>query len=162
MNYLRLVFLFLFICFPIISFSQNEDSLDAQLKSNKHLYNSFQKFYKYTIRQETKDVWGKPYFFKIDRIYGLNYFDYNNDSKEDALIEFSITPSDSWSAYYMVAVLFENNNNNYEYIAHFYTGYKVFSKHVYPYLFFEGTGAKGTDINDKKKYVIQNNKFIEQ
>jgi len=112
-----------------IILAQNEEDKIEQLKSNKPLYTTFNQFYTDSIRQETKDEWGGPYFKKIDQINDVHYFDYNKDGQKDALVEFSAAHSDGGTWYFLTAVLFENINGKYKYIAHIDPDHTVFEKY---------------------------------
>lgn len=141
--------------------SQNADDKIEQLKSNKLLYSTFNQFYTDSIRQETKDEWGEPYFQKIDQINGVHYFDYNNDGLEDAFVEFSVRNSDGGSFYYLVAVLFENTENKYIYKAHFEPGNLLFEKFNQPSFIFSGKVSRFSEETITQKYKLVNNTFQE-
>jgi len=143
------------------SYSQNDDYLiEAKLKTNKNLYKTFQKFYKDSIRQETKDEWGGPYYYEIDLVYGLHFLDYKNDGLEDVLVEFSATPSDSATMTFPIVVLFKNNNGTYYYYSHFNPGNAAFYRYSNLIFYFSFTGYNGTNKGEIEKYKIVKNKFI--
>lgn len=141
---------------------QNNENKLEQLKSNKSLYTSFTKFYNDSIRKEIKDEWGKPYYYKIDQINGLHYFDYNYDGSKDALVEFSAAACDGGTFYFLTAVLFTKTDKSYSYKAHFYpndTGFVEYSK---PYFLFSGTKWDRQDRTAIIKYQLKGNQFIEE
>jgi len=143
------------------SYSQNDDYLiETKLKANKNLYKSFQKFYNDSIRQETKDEWGKPYYYEIDLIYGLSFLDFNDDGIEDALVEFSATPSDPATITFPIAVLFEKRNGIYFYTNHLNPSNAIFYKYADSIFYFKSTGYNGTKKGEIFKYKIVKNKFI--
>lgn len=145
---------------PFILLSQNNADKITQLEGNKALYKSFNKFYTDYIRNETKDEWGGPYYKKIDQINGVHYFDYNEDGKNDALVEFSARNSDGGTYYFLVAVLFKNTNGVYNYKAHFYPENRRFQKYSKPNFVFSGKTNRFSKEISIKKYVLSGNKFI--
>jgi len=148
------------VLFLIVSHSQNEANKIEQLKQNKELYTTFDKFYTDSIRQESTNEWGEPYFKKIDQINGVHHFDYNNDGSEDALVEFSVSNSDGGTFYFLVAVLFENVDNKYIYKAHFQPENMLFKEFSQPFFIFSGTVDRFSEEITTKKYNLLNNRFI--
>jgi hypothetical protein len=150
------------ICITLLIFlsgftlAQSGDSKLELLKSNQPLYTAFNKFYTDSIRQESKDEWGNPYYYKIDRVYGLNYFDYNKDGTNDALVEFSVHPSDSWIAGYSIAVLLGKNKDTFEYVTHFLPVDNQFLRFESSYFLFSGSDNE----DSTEKYLLKANRFI--
>ena len=160
MKYSKILIAVIFLFNSIIVYSQAEKL--EQLKSNKPLYEAFQKFYVKNIREETKDEWGEPYYYTAE-IYGVNFFDYNNDGSIDCFIEFSSRASDGGTFYFLTAVLFEKFNNEYRYISNFHPFNMSFEKFSYPYFIY--SEYSNFTYNEKigdKKYLLLNNKFVEQ
>ena len=161
LNNIKFTILLLFI--PLILIGQESDDKMPILKQNKELYTTFNKFYTDSIRQETKDEWGGPYFYKIDLVYGIHYLDYNKDGVNDVLVEFSSYASDGGTWYFFTAVLFENLNGKYRYIAHIDPDYNVFEKYENSIFYFTGVRFKTLlDENRKKSFKLVYKKFIEQ
>ena len=157
---MKVFMLLITLFFTSFSYSQNDEGeIEAKLKANKNLYKTFQKFYKDSIRQETKDEWGGPYYYEIDLIYGLHFLDYNNDGDEDALVEFSATPSDSATMTFSVVVLFEKRNGDYYYLTHIKPGNIFYNKYSNSVFYFTITDYYGTKKGEIEKYNIVNNRF---
>lgn len=151
----------LIIIISISLFSQIPEENKKKLESNKVLYSSFQKFYTKHIRQEKKDEWGEPYYYRIDQINGVHYFDYNKDGLKDVLVEFSAAASDGGSNYFLTAVLFEFKNGNYNYIAHMDTNHSTFDKYYNSIFYFKGARFKSLlDENRASRFKLINGKFI--
>jgi len=163
------------ILFNSITVNSQAEKLE-KLKSNKPLYEAFQKFYVENIREETKDEWGEPYYYTVEHINGVNYFDYNNDGLKDCLIEFSSRASDGGTFYFLVTVLFEKHNNEYRYVSYFHPQNNEdhhisyihpnnisFENFSYPYFIFsEYSNYNNNEKIGDKIYLLLNNKFVEQ
>lgn len=156
LNILNLLLLLNF-CF---CFSQNSDVKLELIESNKTLYTSFIKFYNDSIRLESKDEWGESFYYNIDQINGVHYFDYNEDGIEDVLVEFSTSPSDSWSSYSVVSAMFRNENSNYIIEAFFYSNNLKFKKYSKPFFFYSGVNDNHSD--KLRKYILEVNQFMKK
>ena len=157
---MRAIIYFLVFILPISAISQDWEAKMIELKSNKELYTVFNKFYTDSIKQETEEELGYPCYNKIDMVYGLNYFDYNNDNSDDVLVEFSTYPSDGGTITTYNAVLFENLGGNYKYKSHFYPGFR-FAHFKNSHFYFSGNESRFSEKIITRKYKLLNKEFKE-
>ena len=150
MNNFKTLVIALLLVLPLVVISQNPDNKINKLKANKELNKSFNKFYIDSVRQETKDEWGEPCYYKVDQINGVHNLDYNKDGAIDSLVEFSVYSSDGGTWYFLVAVLFKNVNGIYKYIAHVDPRPTGFDKYQNSFFYFSGSDFPNSKIEYKK------------
>jgi len=160
MRNFRIIIVILTLILSAVSYAQNGNGFEAELKSNNSLYIAFNKFYKDKIRQEKKDISGEPYFFKMDQLNGIHYVDYNEDGIKDVLIEFSASQSNKTSSNFLVAVLFENSSNIFKYRAHFNPNKSLFQEYKKPFFIFAGEFKSFTEGVTIERIKLVGNNFV--
>ena len=135
---------------------------EAMLGSDQALISEFEKFYKNNIRQETTDEWGEPYFYRIDQINGVHYFDYNLDDNQDAFVEFAVSPSDGGNVVYLFAALFKKEVRSYSFVTYVELKNAVFFKSFRNNTFsFQGYENRYSDKQVVIYYGLNKNGFYE-
>ena len=160
MQNFRIIIFILTLIISAVSYAQNGNDMETELKSNNSLYSAFNIFYKGKIRQEKKDKRGTSYFYKIDQLNGIHYIDYNEDGVKDVLIEFSASQSNKTSSNFLVAVLFENSSNIFKYRAHFNPNKSLFQEYKKPFFIFAGEFKSFTEGVTIERIKLVGNNFV--
>ena len=146
----------------LFSYSQKSIVNIDMVKADSDLFESFNLFYKDHIKKMPKSKSGAYHYNKISEIKSVNYIDYDQDSKNDVLIEFVFNSTKKNPLKIKNAVLFKKVIDGYKYIAHLNQGESSFEKFLRSKFYFLGEFRGFSEGVVVDEFVVKSNKFVKQ
>lgn len=159
-NYLKYLLVFCFAMSSSLLYSQKGIVNIDTVKANSELFEDFNLFYKDHIKKMAKSKSGAYHFNKVTEILSISYFDFDQDSKKDVLIEFLFKSTKKNPKEIKNAVLFKKVVDGYKYIAHLNQGESNFDKHLKSTFYFLGEFKSFSEAVVVDQFVLKSNKFV--
>ena len=110
----------------------------------------------------SKSKSGAYHYNKVSEIKSTNYFDFDEDSINDVLVEFVFKSTRRNPIKKKSAVLFKKVMNGYKYVAHLNLGETSFEKYLRSTFYFLGEFRGFSEPVVVDEFVLKSNKFVRQ